>query len=78
MGNFSRKQIDAIDALCAVYPSGIWIEEEGRAVFDSLIDRGSGLVELIDSGETPDGTAYRLSDAGAEAFRENAQHADRN
>jgi hypothetical protein len=78
MQNFNRKQLEALDALKSVYPSGIWIEPEGRPIFDSLIDRGSGLVELIDSDETPSGDAYRLTDQGAEAFRENVQHADRN
>ena len=36
-----------------------------------------GMVELIDSDETPTGDAYRLTDAGAEAFRDGAEELGR-
>jgi hypothetical protein len=41
-------------------------------VANSIIDRG-GLVELVDSDETPTGDAYRLIDSGAEAYRRDAE-----
>jgi hypothetical protein len=69
--NFTPRQLDALDLLKKHYPSGVGIEDsEARAVFDSLIARGTGLVELVQTDETPTGDAYVLTDAGADAFRE--------
>jgi hypothetical protein len=77
--NYTRRQLDAHDLLKKKYPSGVGIEDaDARAVFDSIIERGTGLVELVESDETPTGDAYVLTDAGADAFRENVQDADLN
>jgi hypothetical protein len=71
--NFTPRQLEALDFLKRIYPSGAGIAVgDHRAVFDAIIERGSGLVELIDSDETPTGDAYRLTDEAAEAFREDA------
>lgn len=72
--NFTKRQLDALELLKKHYPSGVGIaDSDARAVFDSIIERGTGLVELIDSDETPTGDCYRLTDAGANAFREDAE-----
>jgi hypothetical protein len=72
--NFTKRQLEALDLLNEKYPSGVGIEDsETRAVFDSLIERGTGLVELVDTDGTPSGDAYVLTDAGADAFREDAE-----
>jgi hypothetical protein len=81
--NFTKRQLEALDLLKKHYPSGVGIaDSDARAVFDSIIDRGTGLVELIDSDETPTGDCYRLTDAGADAFRadaaERAREAEQN
>jgi hypothetical protein len=76
--NFTPKQLEALDLLKRKYPSGVGIKEEwARIIFDSLIERGTGLVELVDTDETPTGDAYVLTDAGADAFRDNAEDASR-
>jgi hypothetical protein len=76
---YTPRQLEALDYLKKKYPSGVGIEDpEARAVFDSLIARGTGLVELVETDETPTGDAYVLTDAGADAFRENVQDADLN
>ena len=77
--NFTKRQLEALDLLKKHYPSGVGIEDqEARAVFDSLIARGTGLVELVQTDETPTGDAYVLTDAGADAFRDNVRDADQN
>jgi hypothetical protein len=77
--NFTKRQLEALDHLKKHYPSGVGIEDpEARAVFDSLIARGTGLVELVQTDETPTGDAYVLTDAGADAFRDNVRDADQN
>ena len=75
---FTDRQLDALELLKKVYPSGVGISDsEARAVFDSLIERGSGMVELVDTDETPTGDAYKLTDAGADAFRDDAEERGR-
>jgi hypothetical protein len=71
--NFTKRQLDALDLLKKHYPQGCsMVDPEDRAVFDSLIARGTGLVELVETDETPTGDAYVLTDADADAFREDA------
>jgi DNA-binding MarR family transcriptional regulator len=72
--NFTQKQLDVISFLIKHYPQGIGTDDpEIRRVADSIIDRDGGLVELIDSDETLSGDCYRLTDAGADAFRADAE-----
>ena len=72
--DYTQKQLEVLRLLIKHYPQGIGTDDpEIRRVADSIIDRGTGLVELIDRDETPTGDAYRLTDAGAEAFREGAE-----
>jgi hypothetical protein len=71
MENFLPIQLEALKRLVKEYPHAVGIEDDwARVVFDSLIRRGTGLVELIETDETPTGDAYILTDAGADAFRE--------
>lgn len=72
--NFTQEQLDVLNLLIKHYPKAIGTDDpKVRQVADSIIDRGTGLVELIDSDETPTGDAYRLTDDGAKAFREDAE-----
>jgi hypothetical protein len=74
MANFTEKQTEALEMLKKHYPQGVGVTEDwGRAIFDSLIERGTGLVELVPTDETPTGDAYRLTDAGAKAYLEDAE-----
>lgn len=67
---FTPKQLEALDMLIRVYPSGVSISDpEARVVFNSLVARDSGLVELVPYASVPSEDAFVLSDAGAEALR---------
>jgi hypothetical protein len=72
--NYTERQTEALELLKKHYASGVGVaDSEARAVFDALVARGTGLVELIATDETPTGDAYVLTDAGADAFREEAE-----
>jgi hypothetical protein len=71
--HYTQKQLDVLNLLIKHYRQGVGPDDpEIRRVADSIIDRGTGVVELIDSVETSrrlPAMHYRLTDAGAEAFR---------
>jgi hypothetical protein len=72
--SFTKQQTEVLRLLIRHYPQGIGSDDpEIRRVADSIIDRGTGLVECIDSDETPTGDCYRLTDLGAAAYRANAE-----
>lgn len=76
--HFTKEQTEMLNFLKKHYPQGISTDHPKVCrVCDSLIERGDesglALVELIDNDETPTGDCYRLTDAYAEAFRDDAE-----
>ena len=71
--SFTGRQTEALELLKKYYPEGVtMLDGRGPRRIRIADRRGTGLVELVETDETPTGDAYRLTDAGADAFREDA------
>jgi hypothetical protein len=71
---FTPKQLEALDVLIRLYPRGVGIEDhEARVVFNSLVARDTGMVELVGWPDSPSGDAFVLTDDAAGALRAEAE-----